>query len=643
MTTKRFEPCNSCPKVRLRWLFIVLPLVLFALPTRGALVEPEIHVEADVVYGHKDGLAMTMDVFRPGSNANGAAVLFIVSGGWVSRWAPPEQMRGFLEPFLTAGYTAFAIRHGSSPRYTIPEAVSDLRRAVRRVRMDAERFQIDPDRLGVFGMSAGGHLSLMLGTTGDDGNPEGSSPLEQTSSRVQAVVAFVPPTDLRVAVWEAPESIPAYRNFPALNLDLELARQHSPLVHVSADDAPSLVIMGGKDDLVPPRHGRWIDEAFEKNHVTRKLIIYPESGHGLDGNQEQAFLEAVSWFDAQLGVPVDERLVSEETRNFRMGFTGFVYDYTLEAVMDSRKFVRNNGDILAHHIEGVPWAESLREEPYSNEFLEEWQGKREATPENGLVYLAVSPGRGELKKAEKAAPMPPELSGKDYGDPLVQQAYLNYCRRAVAFFKPHYLAIGIETNEIHDLGPEAWQAYVTLHQFIYDKLKQSHPNLPIFATWTLHNMFKKRGKMLEDWQALMAYNDIVAVSYYPFFMEDDDRLEALNWLTVPFDNFAKPYAIVETNDAAERLPLPEAGVIINGTPEKQATYYARLLGLAQKRDFEFVISFVHQDYDALWEKIKSFSPELFMAWRDCGLLDEEGKERPAYSIWKDYFNRELEK
>ena len=102
----------------------------------------------------------------------------------------------------------------------------------------------------------------------------------------------------------------------------------------------------------------------------------------------------------------------------------------------------------------------------------------------------------------------------------------------------------------------------------------------------------------------MPYNDLVAISYYPFFMEDEDRLAALDWMTEQFDSFKKPYAMVETNDAAERLPLPQAKVVIEGTPEKQEAYYRKLLGLAQEREFVFVISFVHQDYDALWEKIK---------------------------------------
>lgn len=332
------------------------------------------------------------------------------------------------------------------------------------------------------------------------------------------------------------------------------------------------------------------------------------------------------------------------TRAFRMGFTGFVYDTTLEAVTSSRKFCRENGDVLAHHIEGVPWTEAFSGDPFPKALLEEWANKKLATPPKGKVYLAISPGRGDLKLADKGGPLPKELVGKAYDDPQVMQAYLNYCRRAIEFFKPDYLAIGIEVNEIHrDGGQKKWQAYSALHQHVYKELKKDHPDLPIFASWTLHQMFQVRGRMLADFQQMMPYNDVVAVSYYPFFVGEKDRLTALDWMLEKFDPFEKPYAMVETNDSAERLPLPQAKVTLDGNPTKQATYYRQLLSTAQKRNFLFVISFVHQDYDALWEKIKATAPELFKAWRDCGLLDEKGEARPAYQVWKSYFDLPFKK
>lgn len=286
-------------------LLFFLGMLLAIAPadfTTPAVAKQPVQIEADVVYGHKDGLAMTLDVYRPASDANGAAILFMVSGGWYSHWAPPEQVQPLFQPYLDKGYTMMAIRHGSSPKYSIPEAVSDVRKAVRFVRKQAGRFHVDADRLGVMGMSAGGHLALMLGTTGDDGIAQAKDAIDHVPSRVAAVVALVPPTDLRVAVWEAPDSLPAYRNFPALNLPLKEAGENSPLVHVTEDDAPSLVIMGGKDDLVPAKHGIWIEEKFKENRVPHKLIVFPDAGHGLEGdkNRTTAIREAIEWFDQYL-------------------------------------------------------------------------------------------------------------------------------------------------------------------------------------------------------------------------------------------------------------------------------------------------------------------------------------------------------
>ncbi len=104
-----------------RILVSVLALVALGNSVRAQDISP------DVVYGHKLGLAMTYDVFRPSQDPNGAGVLFMVSGGWYSRWVPPAQLTGLLRPLLDRGFTVFAVRHGSSPKFSIPEAVSDVR------------------------------------------------------------------------------------------------------------------------------------------------------------------------------------------------------------------------------------------------------------------------------------------------------------------------------------------------------------------------------------------------------------------------------------------------------------------------------------------------------------------------------------
>ncbi len=261
----------------------------------------DVKIAPDVVYGHKFGMALTFDVFTPGTAPNGAGVLFMVSGGWYSQWMPPEQLAPRFKPLLDAGFTVFAVRHGSSPKFGIPEAVEDVRRSVRYIRANAQRFGIDPERIGVFGMSAGGHLSLTLGTTADAGDAQAEDEILRRSSRVQAVVAFVAPTDLRIMVWDAEGHLPAYEKFPALDLKVEEATKYSPLVHVSADDAPALLLVGRKDELVPMKHSEEIHAAFKAQGVPSELIVFDQSDHGLrEQDMRQAMTALVAWFQKYL-------------------------------------------------------------------------------------------------------------------------------------------------------------------------------------------------------------------------------------------------------------------------------------------------------------------------------------------------------
>jgi hypothetical protein len=347
-------------------------------------------------------------------------------------------------------------------------------------------------------------------------------------------------------------------------------------------------------------------------------------------------------------LPTSATCQDEKTtaRHFRMGFTGFPHDISIEAVVGAREFCRQNADIIAHHIEGVPWAELLAGKPFSDALIDEWKGKKQATPKGGKVYLAISPGRGDLKPGEKSLPFPKELVDKPYDDPVVAKAYLGYCRRMLGFFKPDYLAIGIEVNEIYQAGKDKWRAYAALHRHVYQELKKDHLDLPIFASFTLHGMLNQTGQsrdeMLTAFREVMPFNDLVAVSFYPFIRGGTTDIDGcLRWLTEHFDGYKKPYAFVEVGEPAERLRLPSSGQVIDGTPQKQAAFYETLLTFARDHEVRFVISFLHRDYDALWEKIKASSPEAFMAWRDCGLLDHDGKARSAYKVWKRYFDVRL--
>ena len=155
-------------------------------------------ITPDVIYGHKDGMALTYDVIAA-DNPNGAGVLFMVSGGWFSSWRPPEErIAGGIKALLDAGFTIFAIHHGSAPRFKVPEAVSDVRAAVRHVHVHAADYGVDAKRLGVFGGSAGGHLSLMLGLNAEgpatQPAPPDSRPSTPSKTAQQPILQPLSPT-----------------------------------------------------------------------------------------------------------------------------------------------------------------------------------------------------------------------------------------------------------------------------------------------------------------------------------------------------------------------------------------------------------------------------------------------------------------
>lgn len=292
----------------MRLFFVAL---LFALPPAIAATTqepalPAVEIFPDVVYGHKDGLALTLDVVKPRANANGAAIVYLVSAGWVSTYSPPQEAAARSRDLLEHGFTIIYVRHGGSPKYVMPDIVADVRRAARFARYHAKQWGIDPNRLGAYGASAGGHLALLLGTTADDGDPQAPEAFMKESDRVAAVVAYYPPVDLRLSAshllaGSAPDRDNKSARYPALNFDRAQAAAYSPLVHVSPDDPPTLLLHGDQDDSVSVRNSQLIYEAFQKNNVKTRLIILAGAGHGFRGEDaRRANAARVAWFEQTL-------------------------------------------------------------------------------------------------------------------------------------------------------------------------------------------------------------------------------------------------------------------------------------------------------------------------------------------------------
>jgi acetyl esterase/lipase len=306
-----------------RWIRTTMAAIVVLSVSLTALAADELNFthKEDVVYGRKHGTALTLDVFAPKQNATRVGIILVVSGGWFS--AHEAINPSFFKPLLDRGYTVFAVVHGSQPKYTIPEILQDMHRAVRFIRAHAREYGIDPDHIGICGASAGGHLSLMQGTAGDKGNPDAKDPIDKISSRVQAVACFFPPTDFLnygkpgenalgrgvLKDFKAPFDFHEFdakehRFVPITDEEkiLAIGRDISPVNHVSSDDPPTLIIHGDADKLVPIQQAELIVAKLKAAGVEAKLTVKPGASHGWP-DMIKDVEQLADWFDAHLKKP----------------------------------------------------------------------------------------------------------------------------------------------------------------------------------------------------------------------------------------------------------------------------------------------------------------------------------------------------
>ncbi|MEO5890538.1 MAG: alpha/beta hydrolase, partial [Ferruginibacter sp.] len=279
--------------------------------------------QSELIYGRKDGMALTMFMQTPVKSPNGKGIIVVESGNWKSSYDKALRFLAESKIYTDKGYTVFTVLPGSQPRYTIPDQIADLKRAVRFIRYNAKEYGIDGDHIGIMGFSSGGHLSLAVATADDKIDSMSMDPVERVSSRVQAAAVFYPPTDfLNFGRQAATPSINrtaliltgvyAAFDFKAWNdttrsyvtvtdeaKKLQIARQISPIYSVTADDPPTLIIHGDADILVPLQQSESIIKKFEEVKVPNKLIIKKGGGHGwknLDVEQKNF----IDWFDKYL-------------------------------------------------------------------------------------------------------------------------------------------------------------------------------------------------------------------------------------------------------------------------------------------------------------------------------------------------------
>jgi acetyl esterase/lipase len=290
---------------------LVAGLVTAALLV-GALwwyFHPQVDRTAGVVYGERHGKKLTLEVLRP-RRPNGLGVVLVVSGGWKS--SPASVHPAILAPVLRRGYSVFAVSHISQPEATVTEIAADLHRAVRFVRHHAGDYGIDPERLGVTGGSAGGHLSLLLATRGGAGDPAAADPVDRGSSAVQAVAIFFPVTDLLNlgSSTENPGDGGPPKSFvqafgPEASDPVawqRIGRDLSPIYHVTPSMPPVLILHGDADTLTPLEQAQWFQQRAREYGRLVKLVVRHGKKHGWP-TMVWDVRRFADWFDEHLRTP----------------------------------------------------------------------------------------------------------------------------------------------------------------------------------------------------------------------------------------------------------------------------------------------------------------------------------------------------
>lgn len=289
---------------------LVFLVTLLLLPTVGHAEDDLPYAQRkDVVFGEVHGTGLLMDIFTPKGKPNGLAIIDVVSGAWYSdrNKIRDHTIAQLYTIYCSRGYVVFAARPGSKTRYTAAEMDQHVKLAIRYAKEHAGEFDIDPQRLGLTGASAGGHLATLAALTPIEAKANSTNPPERHDTTVRAVGAFFPPTDL--VDWDNGKEPDMKILAPLLFLngtegrsDEEIkkaARAVSPLHRVGKPTIPFLLIHGDADKVVPLSHSERLVAAIKSAGGSAELIVKAGGGHPwLTMSQEVRVM--ADWFDKQL-------------------------------------------------------------------------------------------------------------------------------------------------------------------------------------------------------------------------------------------------------------------------------------------------------------------------------------------------------
>ncbi|MHB8086866.1 MAG: alpha/beta hydrolase fold domain-containing protein [Anaerolineaceae bacterium] len=233
----------------------------------------------DITYCSVNGVALKMDVYYPSSYESDWPVAMYVHGGG---WRSGDKTKGIgmqdVVELLKSGFLVVSVNYRLAPEYKFPAMIEDVKCAVRYLRAHAGEYNLDPDHIGVWGSSAGGHLVALLGTSDVNAGWDVGEYLDQ-SSRVQAVVDMFGPSDFTQKFKGGDAEIQS-EVFGMEKYIEDFAKAVSPVSYVSSDDPPFLIMHGAEDTLVPLSQSQILNEQLKLAGVPSELVIVQNAGHG---------------------------------------------------------------------------------------------------------------------------------------------------------------------------------------------------------------------------------------------------------------------------------------------------------------------------------------------------------------------------
>lgn len=284
-------------------------LALLLLTAAGSLLPAgEVRVEKDVAY-LPEGRTEKLDLYLPAEGAAGEkrpGVVIIHGGGWTGGDKGARREQNIGNTLAAHGYVCASINYVLADKkdanfmlrleQVFPQHLHDCRHAVRWLRANAERLQLDTEHIGVIGGSAGGHLAAMVGVAGNAELSGEQGPLAKFSPQVQAVVPMYGAHDLvyraqEQEIWEE-----------ASNKLKELVRQGSPVTHIDKLDPPMLILHGTKDALVPVSQSERLAAALKEAGVEHQLLVIEGAPHSFHLQPAQQDLRPIvlGFFDKHL-------------------------------------------------------------------------------------------------------------------------------------------------------------------------------------------------------------------------------------------------------------------------------------------------------------------------------------------------------